>query len=1013
MANRMRRGMTTVILLNLFFFFDRAGAQFGTFNHAELKWLTFETAHFKVHYHKGAEWTAQRTAEVAETVYGPVAGFYHFEPSEKTALIIKDTDDISNGAAYYYDNKIEIWATPLDFPMRGNHDWLRDVITHEFTHIISLQKTMKFGRSLPAFYIQVLEDEPEKREDVIYGYPRVIASYPIAGMVIPMWLAEGMAQFMFPDNSNDFWDTHRDMLLRDRVLHKKLLTLKDMGSFGKPGLGNESVYNQGYAFVRYLAERFGAQTIPNLSQELSKPLRMSIETVLKNVTGVDADQIYNDWKTELETQYSQKTEAIRANEKNGETLLAEGTMQLAPEWSGDSLIYYLSNKGRDYYSQTGLYVYDLKSQKSRRLIPRAYSRVTVAPDGKNVYYSRASKPDRRGSVFFDIYRWDVKKKKEERVTKGARAYNPAISPDGKTIAFVTGYDGTSNLVLMDIGTEAVHQITNFSDGVEVFTVNWSPDGKTIAFDYVTGHGRDIALIDVTNDSMRIFNDAPYDTRNPYFSPDCQWLYYASDETGIYNIYRQSLTGGGKEILTNVTGGAFMPSVNARGELLFATLDDRAFKIARIEYPQAFDPALAVYSDYAEHIPPVSEVKQMSFPEPQKYKDQFAKMFFLPRILVEYGTVKPGFYCYSNEIIDRFNIFGGASINSIKDRDLVLILEYHQWEPTFFLEFYNISRNIFDQRSIYQGWPIKADYTFYLTEAYAGISRPVDGFNNLRFDLKWARYRTATDETIKAAGIYQNGFTYDYYRGVDFQLRWQLRKVLPTVNEDTNPNNGFVLDTYISRNYDKFIQGFSSENAYGTYLVDFRNNYYWRVEHEGNWFHKYPVFRNLVGTLKWRAGWISKPDVDSFFNFFAGGKPGLMGYPYYSIEGRNLFSVHYTWRMPLFRQKNFQFLTFNLHNAFVATYIEAGNAWNQVSGFSGLDWEQFKAQPVSVVRNIAGDFKRDFGLQLRMSGHSFYAYPTSISLDCVYGLDAFNLVSDSQTYQYGHEWRTYLTILFGL
>jgi hypothetical protein len=104
---------------------------------------------------------------------------------------------------------------------------------------------------------------------------------------------------------------------------------------------------------------------------------------------------------------------------------------------------------------------------------------------------------------------------------------------------------------------------------------------------------------------------------------------------------------------------------------------------------------------------------------------------------------------------------------------------------------------------------------------------------------------------------------------------------------------------------------------------------------------------------------------------------------------------------------------NLHNAFAATYIEAGNAWNRVHGFSELNWEQFKNQPVSVLRNIAGEFKRDVGLQLRFSGHSFYAYPTSISLDCVYGLDAFELVRNSQTYRYGHDWRTYLTILFGL
>ncbi|MFA5728412.1 MAG: hypothetical protein WC957_03200, partial [Candidatus Neomarinimicrobiota bacterium] len=97
---RLKYRFLLVFSLFLLFFFDQADAQFGAFNHAELKWLSFETAHFKIHYHEGAEWTMRRAAEIAETIYGPVTEFYQFEPSEKTALIIRDTDDISNGAAY-------------------------------------------------------------------------------------------------------------------------------------------------------------------------------------------------------------------------------------------------------------------------------------------------------------------------------------------------------------------------------------------------------------------------------------------------------------------------------------------------------------------------------------------------------------------------------------------------------------------------------------------------------------------------------------------------------------------------------------------------------------------------------------------------------------------------------------------------------------------------------------------------------------------------------------------------
>ena len=105
------------------------------YNHSELVWKTFETSHFIFHYHEGTEKTVAEAAKVAEEIYKPITDYYDFRPTSKTTIIIKDTDDFSNGTAYYYDNKLEIWALPLDFDLRGSHRWLQNVITHEFTHI--------------------------------------------------------------------------------------------------------------------------------------------------------------------------------------------------------------------------------------------------------------------------------------------------------------------------------------------------------------------------------------------------------------------------------------------------------------------------------------------------------------------------------------------------------------------------------------------------------------------------------------------------------------------------------------------------------------------------------------------------------------------------------------------------------------------------------------------------------------------------------------------------------------
>ncbi|HEU4366547.1 MAG TPA: hypothetical protein VFT13_13910, partial [Candidatus Krumholzibacteria bacterium] len=99
-----------------------------------LEWKTISTEHFDVHFHAGGEWTAREVATVAEEIYPYITGVYQYEP-KRCHFVILDTEDYANGAAYYYDNKIEIWATNLEFGLRGTSDWIRNVVTHEFTHI--------------------------------------------------------------------------------------------------------------------------------------------------------------------------------------------------------------------------------------------------------------------------------------------------------------------------------------------------------------------------------------------------------------------------------------------------------------------------------------------------------------------------------------------------------------------------------------------------------------------------------------------------------------------------------------------------------------------------------------------------------------------------------------------------------------------------------------------------------------------------------------------------------------
>ena len=70
--------------------------------------------------------------------------------------------------------------------------------------------------------------EEPLRDNIILEYPRGIAAVPVANVVIPMWFAEGVAQYQYENSSHDTWDSFRDMLLRDQSLNGTFLSLDEL-----------------------------------------------------------------------------------------------------------------------------------------------------------------------------------------------------------------------------------------------------------------------------------------------------------------------------------------------------------------------------------------------------------------------------------------------------------------------------------------------------------------------------------------------------------------------------------------------------------------------------------------------------------------------------------------------------------------------------------------------------------------------------------------------------------------
>ena len=957
------------------------------YNHPELDWETIETDHFRIHFYSETELSARLGAFIADSIYNSVTKLYNYEPFNKTDIVFTDIDDISNGAAYFYDNKIIIWTSPLDFELRGSHKWLENVITHEFTHIVSIQSAQKFGKSIPGSYLQYIGYEKEKRPDVLYGYPNSLISYPIPGTSIPPWLAEGAAQYMYPGANWDNWDSIRDMILREQVINNNMLSWNELNTFGKSGIGNESVYNTGYAFSRYLAITYTPEVLPNIMKYMRKPGNYSINKAIKSVTGKSGKEVYKDFSNVLIKRYEILSESLHLNEINGQIIIDEGSANLHPTWSQDgSSFAYLSNKGNDYFSSTDLYIYDLNAKSSKKLVKGVHSKPTW--NGEKIYYSKKSKlPNKVGSSYYDIYEYDVNLNKELRLTKDARAFSP-IFIGNNYLYYISTKDGSQNIYLLDVKSKNITKITDFSKQEAISGLSYDAFNNRLLYDITIHHFKDIYFLSLSDSSSgKFLSEKLWDERQSTHHQNS--IIYSDDRTGIFNLYY--LNNKEQGFITNVSGGAFMPDISKNGKILFSKFENNKYKIAILDTINIIkDSQIGYTSTYYKrnknlNLPLDNLVDKKS----TKYLDHFPPMFIMPRIMVDYGTIKPGFYFYSSEILEKVSLTGGVSTNTIKDLDLFFIFEYKHLYPTIFMEAFYVTRNI-EEKQKYSVYKLDNNLKFRLLEFRGGLKIPLYGTH---FELysSWSRYRASIKEQVIGKPEINTGIGYDYFRGKNLGIKWNLSSYKRRIDQNINPV-GYNLNFNISKEWNEFIDGLDLSES-GTLISQFNNNNLVRMELNGSYLWEIPNSNRWTISLGGKTGIISNTKVDSFFYFFGGGMPGLKGYPFYSIEGTHMVIGELGLRIPIFREKNISLGWFTLQNGTFGIISQIGDSWNN---------------DLSKI-----NYKKSIGIESRFAGYSFYNYPTAIGFEVHKGIDKFKMdIGDGNLLSYGGEIRYYLSILFG-
>jgi len=605
---------------------------------ADLDWYSLESTHFQIHFHQGLKSRAEEVLAVAERVHARLTQYLDWQPLGRTEIVLTDEYDVSNGyASPYPANRMTLYLSSPD-EVNGLEDygnWLELVFTHEYLHILHLDKasgTPNFLRHL---------------------FGRFLLLFP--NMFQPPWLIEGLATHVETDRDRAVGrgqSSYFDMLMRMETLNG----LKPLRQVNQPlaswPMGSVP-YLYGVFFYQFLADRYGEAKIQQLVGNYSRnviPFRINSNT--RQVLGKDLDQLWAEFRADLDQRYAEQRRLVRASgESYGRRLTQSGYFDGPLVQGADGTLYYIEYDAMQRPALMRL----VPGGKPERLTEVGFaSRLALHPERGLLLVE----PElcENASYYYDLYRYDFNGEHKRRLTECGRYRMAAWSPSGENIIAVHNEAGENALHLLDDNGKRIAVLWQGSQGEVISHIDWSPDGKSvIASLWRPGRGWDLALFDLAKRQWSQLTHTRGIENHPHFCADSRHILFSADYDGIYNIYRMALGNGQIEQLTNVLGGAFFPRLSADGAVLsYIGYSAEGFDLYR--QPLSDNPVRLVEPEQGSGAvlpspPPAIEVGKVHDYSPYR---SLRPTWWFPSLYVDQDRTEIGFITAGSDTLQRHN-----------------------------------------------------------------------------------------------------------------------------------------------------------------------------------------------------------------------------------------------------------------------------------------------------------------------------------------------------------------------
>jgi hypothetical protein len=487
-----------------------------------LEFRTFSVGRFDIYYHQGEEPLARRLAGMVEEVAAGIDARFG-APRGRVGVILVDQTDVPNGWATILPyNLIELTAAPPEgrSEIGNTDDWLRLVFTHEYVHIVHLEKS---GGWLGALR---------------HVFGRLPIFYP--NLTLPTWQIEGIATYeesvvtgLGRVPAGDF------RMLIERAARAGRFEPLDRAS--QPVVdwpGGTSPYLYGAYFHEYLAERFGEDSLARLAEETARRLPYLGSRAYRTVFGHPLGELWNDFEAR-----EQARAAARPDAALRERLTHHGFRVSAPAFAPDGRLFYSASNPRAF---PGIYEWRAGSPPRRITSRVGGSRLAVA--GDELIFDQLEWV-RNAALVSDLYAVRLDGGPARRLTREARAADPHASPGGDAIVCTVQQVDRRALAVMPLpppGAVGIPEILLSEAGVDFSNPRWSPDGRSIAVERrALGGPSEIVVVDAASGAVRtIVSSAPARNITPAWSADGARILFASDRApGGFSLYEVEVGNG--------------------------------------------------------------------------------------------------------------------------------------------------------------------------------------------------------------------------------------------------------------------------------------------------------------------------------------------------------------------------------------------------------------------------------------------------------------------------------------